>query len=61
MRLTKQIQDKVRAELLKTYHQKIESDIQVLKHEYARGMLGGYNIQEFREHVFAMENYLRYF
>lgn len=59
LRLTKQIQDTVRAELLKTYHQKVESDIQVLKHEYTKGMLGGYDIHQFRNHMFATENYVR--
>jgi Fic family protein len=59
LRLSKQIQDTVRSELLKTYHQKIESDIHLLKHEYAKGMLGGYDINQFRNQMFATENYVR--
>lgn len=59
LRLSKQIQDTVRFELLKTYHQKIESDIHLLKHEYAKGMLGGYDINQFRNQMFATENYVR--
>lgn len=51
-RLSQQVHDVVRKDLLKTYNQQIESDIKMLKHEYTIAVLGGYTQHQLSEQIF---------
>lgn len=57
-RLSQQVHDAVRGDLLKTYNQQIESDIKMLKHEYTIAVLGGYTQHQLSEQIFTIENYV---
>lgn len=58
-KLLQQIYEAVRSDLMKVYHQKIELDIQSLRHEYMSLVLGGYTYQQLKDKIFEIDDYIQ--
>lgn len=58
-KLSQQIYEAVRVDLRKVYYQKIEQDIDTLKHEYTKAILGGYTQQQLRQKSCNIETYIK--